>query len=383
MTNVTVVFEYEEPEYCRLCLSEETKYNELTTIGEASSTDVEKGITTVIRELLKIELDPVKDKDSCICSTCVESLEEFKRYKSRCQQNNNALENKAAERKAKQIELAKSAIENTNVLDQVKDGEPIKVVIRMNAEGKASVRLQVQSKQPPVKSAEATGTAAQPTLPVTQTIAKKLIRLPKQEYYFYKTLSSNCGLIYGGYRYCASVPRKNGTHWICEQRRSHECLTLLYVDKSYNAFYLHSGHNHEPPLVRRNLRIYKAKDVLDKVIEKEEQIRAIRLTKTTNEPNHRECSEKELVEALSSTEMQIKDESDSDSDPEPESDEEEEKFHSRDDLSDLSDSQMVSVEMLPEDEVKQEPDEDLPPESTSARVKIDAGENTYIIQELT
>lgn len=55
MTNVTVVFEYEEPEYCRLCLSEATKYNELMTIGEAS-TDVEKGITTVIRELLKIEV---------------------------------------------------------------------------------------------------------------------------------------------------------------------------------------------------------------------------------------------------------------------------------------------------------------------------------------
>lgn len=201
---------------------------------------------------------------------------EFHRYKSRCQQNNEALEKKANERKEKQIELAKSAIENTNVLDQVKDGEPIKVVIRMNAEGKASVRLQVNSKQP-VKSAETSNT--QPTLPVTQTIARKLIRLPKQQYYFYKTLSSNCGLIYGGYRYCASVPRKNGTHWICEQRRSHECLTLLYVDKSYNAFYLHSGHNHEPPLLRPNLHIYKAKDVLAKVIEKEEQIRTIRSTK--------------------------------------------------------------------------------------------------------
>lgn len=226
--------------------------------------------------IVKFQLDPAKDKDSFICSTCVESLEEFHRYKSRCQQNNEALEKKANERKEKQIELAKSAIENTNVLDQVKDGEPIKVVIRMNTEGKASVRLQVQSKQP-AKSAESSNT--QPTLPVTQTIARKLIRLPKQQYYFYKTLSSNCGLIYGGYRYCASVPRKNGTHWICEQRRSHECLTLLYVDKSYNAFYLHSGHNHEPPLLRPNLHIYKAKDVLAKVIEKEEQIRTIRSTK--------------------------------------------------------------------------------------------------------
>ncbi|XP_065083685.1 uncharacterized protein LOC135705758 [Ochlerotatus camptorhynchus] len=375
MTNVTVVFEYEEPEYCRLCLSEATKYNELTTIGEAS-TDVEKGITTVIRELLKIELDPAKDKDAFICSTCVESLEEFHRYKSRCQQNNEALEKKANDRKERQIELAKSAIENTNVLDQVKDGEPIKVVIRMNAEGKASVRLQVQSKQP-VKSAETSNT--QPTLPVTQTIARKLIRLPKQEYYFYKTLSSNCGLIYGGYRYCASVPRKNGTHWICEQRRSHECLTLLYVDKSYNAFYLHSGHNHEPPLLRPNLHIYKANDVLAKVIEKEEQIRTIRSTKKESEQSHRECSDKELVEALSSTEMQIKDESDTESD----SDEEDEEFDSRDELSDLSDSQMVSVEMLP-DEVKQEPDSKADPTpAASSHVKIDAGENTYIIQELT
>lgn len=375
MTNVTVVFEYEEPEYCRLCLSEETKFNDLVTLGEASSAS--KAIIAIIRDLLNIELDPVKDKDSFICSTCVESLEEFHQYKSRCRKNNDALEKKASERKEKQIELAKSAIENTNVLDQVKDGEPIKVVIRMNSEGKASVRLQVQSKQP-VKSAEISTT--QPTLPVTQTIARKLIRLPKQEYYFYKTLSSNCGLIYGGYRYCASVPRKYGTHWICEQRRSHDCLTLLYVDKTYAAFYLHSGHNHEPPLVRPNIRIYKAKDVLEKVIEKEEQVRAKRLTNNEGLSNFAECSDKELVVALSSTEMQIKDESDTGSD----SDADDEDSNSRDDNSfELRDSPMVSVEMLP-DTVKQE--KDSSPDSSptaSSHVKIDAGENTYIIQELT
>lgn len=85
------------------------------------------------------------------------------------------------------------------------------------------------------------------------------------------------------------------------------------------------------------------------------------------------------MEALSSTEMQIKDESDTESDSEGE----DEEYDSRDDLSDLSDSQMVSVEMLPE-EVKQEPD--LAPEpnpAAASHVKIDAGENTYIIQELT
>lgn len=380
MTNVTVVFEYEEPEYCRLCLAEGTKYNELTTIGEASS-HICKTIIPIIRELLKIELDPVKDKDAFICSTCVESLEEFHQYKARCQKNNEALEKKANERKEKQIELAKSAIENTNVLDQVKDGEPIKVVIRMNTEGKASVRLQVQSKQPPpARKSPEVSTSPQPTLPVTQTIARKLIRLPKTEFYFYKTLSSNCGLIYGGYRYCASVPRKNGTHWICEQRRSHDCMTLLYVDKTYTAFYLHSGHNHEPPLVRANLRIYKAKDVLETVIEKEEQVRTKRLA-NKDTLHYGECSDKELVVALSSTEMQIKDESDTGSE---DSGTEDEDFNSRDgNLSDLSDSPMVSVEMLP-DAVKEEPDSSPKPSpAPSSHVKIDAGENTYIIQELT
>lgn len=75
--------------------------------------------------------------------------------------------------------------------------------------------------------------------------------------------------------------------------------------------------------------------------------------------------------------MQIKDDSDSEADSEAE----DEDFDSRDDLSDISDSQMVSVEMLP-DEVKQEPDS-KPDSAASSRVKIDAGENTYIIQELT
>lgn len=56
MTNVTVVFEYEEPEYCRLCLAEPTKHNELTTIGRASGSEVHKDIIPIIRELLMIQV---------------------------------------------------------------------------------------------------------------------------------------------------------------------------------------------------------------------------------------------------------------------------------------------------------------------------------------
>lgn len=396
MTNVTVVFEYEEPEYCRLCLSEPTKHNELTTIGKASASEIHRDIIPIIRELLKIELNPETDSGSFICSTCLESLVEFHQYKSRCRTNDSRLQEKATERKQKQIELAKSAIQNTDVLDQVKEGDPIKVIIRMNAEGKTSVSIQVQSKQPvvePPKPSDPPPPVA-PTRPVvqaksTKTTIVKPVKLPSQEFYFYKTLNSNCGLIYGGYRYCASIPRWNGTHWICEQRRSHNCKALIYVDKTYHAFYLHAKHIHEPPLLRPNLSIYKASDVLSKVIEKERQIRVIRQASKENSKNDSDpVGLKALDEALACKDMQIKEESDSDLD----SEEEDEDMDSNDGfLPVLTDSKLVDGEMLPVVKVKEEDDEDGEPLKEVAPhvvppakgIKINAGDNTYFIKELT
>lgn len=387
MTNVTVVFEYEEPEYCRLCLAEPTKHNELTTIGRASGSEVHKDIIPIIRELLMIQLDPEKDSASFICSTCLESLVEFHQYKSRCQTNNDALQKKATDRKKKQIELAKSAIQSTDVLDQVRDGDPIKVIIRMNAEGKASVSLQVQSKQPVVeipKSVEAPSPAVtRPIVAASKAVSApaKPKKLPKQEFYFYKTLNSNCGLIYGGFRYCASIPRWNGTHWICEQRRSHNCKALIYVDVTYSAFYLHSEHVHDPPLVRPNFSIYKAADVLSKVIEKEKQIRIARQATKENSKNDVDpTGARALDEALSSRDMRIKEESDSDLD----SDEEDDEMDSNDGSSVLADSKTVDVEMLPVVKVKEEPHTaTAPPVPPAKRIKINAGDNTYFIKELT
>uniref|UniRef100_A0A1Q3F0Z9 ZAD domain-containing protein n=1 Tax=Culex tarsalis TaxID=7177 RepID=A0A1Q3F0Z9_CULTA len=288
MTNVTVVFEYEEPEYCRLCLSKETEQNGLSMI--------QSDTIGIIRELLQIQLDKT-DSDAFICATCVESLEEFHSYRTRCRRNNVALQKKAEERKQQQIELAKSAIANTNVLDQVKDGEPIRVVIRMNAEGKASVRLQVHSKpQPkeekknastdspeanvePSTSAASTSKATPNIPPASKThvtekpnsaaLPQKLIRLPIQPFYFYKaTSSSSYGLIYGGYRYSASVPRKQRIYWMCEQRRTHSCPAVLLASKSYTEFLLNCGHNHDPPQVRGQ-QIFKAADVLPVVMNSE------------------------------------------------------------------------------------------------------------------
>uniref|UniRef100_A0A8D8K3I7 (northern house mosquito) hypothetical protein n=1 Tax=Culex pipiens TaxID=7175 RepID=A0A8D8K3I7_CULPI len=279
MTNVTVVFEYEEPEYCRLCLAKQTDDNDLTMI--------ESDTHGIIRELLQIQLDKT-DSDAFICSTCVESLEEFHSYRTRCRRNNVALQKKAEERKKQQIELAKSAIANTNVLDQVKDGEPIRVVIRMNAEGKASVRLQVHSK-PQIKTEEvapaeveaepSTSTASTskvttPTIPAVsekdgKSPPQKLIRLPMQPFYFYKaTARSSYGLIYGGYRYCASVPRKQHVYWMCEQRNTHRCQAVVLVNKNYTEFLLNCGHNHDPPQVGTQ-QVFKAAEVLPYVMKSE------------------------------------------------------------------------------------------------------------------
>lgn len=289
MTNVTVVFEYEEPEYCRLCLSKETEGNALSMI--------QSDTIGIIRELLQIQLDKT-DSEAFICSTCVESLEEFRSYRVRCRRNNVALQNKAEDRKQQQIELAKSAIANTNVLDQFKDGEPIRVVIRMNAEGKASVRLQVYSKpqqtvkedaqvsadSPEVKVQPSTSTAStskaktatippaniKPVVENTKSAPfQKLIRLPLQPFYFYKASStSSYGLIYGGYRYSASVPRQPRIYWMCEQRRTHRCQAVLMASKVYTVFFLNCGHNHDPPQVERQ-QIFRAANVLPYVMKSE------------------------------------------------------------------------------------------------------------------
>ncbi|XP_055626402.1 uncharacterized protein LOC129768650 [Toxorhynchites rutilus septentrionalis] len=378
MTNVTVVFEYEEPEYCRLCFSEATKNNELCTIKEACTRD-EDDIIEIIRGLLQIELDPGSDANCFICSTCVESLDEFYRYRTLCRQNNVILKKEAIERQQKQIELAKCAIENTNVLDQVNDGEPIKVIIRMNAEGKPSVRLQVKSKQPIDTSASTNNAAVAttstssatniPTAPEKTTTTKepsKLIRLPNQNFYFYKTPASNYGLIYGGYRFCGSVPRKSQTYWVCEQRQSHNCMTLIFVDRSYSTFFLNQGHNHEPPKVRSNLVIFKANDVLHDVIQKE-RAREQRLAENRK-------PQKKIIRYIKApaSEVLIKDEISVYGDDE-----------SRDTISEIidgnSDDGMVS-QIKEEDDCTSE--EDSQSSTSGSQVEVDGGDNMYIIQEL-
>ncbi|XP_058829494.1 uncharacterized protein LOC131688898 [Topomyia yanbarensis] len=386
MTNVTVVFEYEEPEYCRLCLAEATDDNELSTIGESCISD-EDDITQVIRTLLQIELDPAKDANSFICSTCLESLEEFYRYRSQCRQHNVTLKKEAIERKQKQIDLAKNAIENTNVLDQVCEGEPIKVIIRMNSEGKASVRIQVQSKahdnpskdnektnavdvgtksknEPTISLIEKQSPKTAPTQSETATNVEnvknppgKLIRLPSHQFYFYKT-NEGFGLIYGGYRYYCSIPRKSRTYWVCEQRNTHNCQTLFLADKAYVVFHLNWGHNHDPPKVRDNLIIYKSCDVLHKVIQRD-RVREQEINKT------QQMKSNTAIEPDSQVKQETSDSEDDES---------------QDVLSDVDADEVLSMEV----EVKEEPGlNEQSQSSDSSHVQIDAGENMYFIQELT
>ncbi|XP_038109765.1 uncharacterized protein LOC6052257 [Culex quinquefasciatus] len=375
MTNVTVVFEYEEPEYCRLCLAKQTNDNDLTMI--------ESDTHGIIRELLQIQLDKT-DSDAFICSTCVESLEEFHSYRTRCRRNNVALQKKAEERKKQQIELAKSAIANTNVLDQVKDGEPIRVVIRMNAEGKASVRLQVHSK-PQIKTEEvppaeveaepststaSTSKATTPTIPAVsekdgKSPPQKLIRLPMQPFYFYKaTAKSSYGLIYGGYRYCASVPRKQHVYWMCEQRKTHRCQAVVLVNKIYTEFLLNCGHNHDPPQVGTQ-QVYKAAEVLPYVM-KSERAREEQLARNVE---LRTYSRKKVVKEEDYT-----------------SEDDDEEYSSGDD------SDAVPAEVKKEDSEDEE-EEAKPPASDAAEAtspvavkkeQVDDGDECmYIIAELT
>ncbi|XP_062563174.1 uncharacterized protein LOC134226421 [Armigeres subalbatus] len=410
MANVTVVFEYEEPEYCRLCLAEPTKHNELTTIRDAAASDIHKDILPIIRELLKIELDPEKDAGSFICSTCLESLVEFHHYRSRCQINNDTLQKKAIERKQNQIELAKSAIHNTNVLEHVKDGDPIKVIIRMNTEGKGSIRLQVQSKQPVLDASPPPEPPTKKPTAAPSATTVKPVKLQKQEFFFYKTQNSKRGLIYDGFRYCVSIPRLNGTHWVCEHRRSHKCMALLYVDKTYSAFYLHSNHTHSrSQQIGANLpNVYKSVDVLNEVMENEEQIRKTREIEKANaqQDNTRPNSATHILADSTPKNVQVKEESDSDSEKEDDemnsnilskdahvqvkeesdsnSEEEDDEIISLYGLSTSGASKPVQLQ-LPFVKVK-----DVPPSTTVAvtppptkRIKINAGDNTYFIKELT
>lgn len=97
---------------------------------------------------------------------------------------------------------------------------------------------------------------------------------------------------------------------------------------------------------------------------------------------------KALDEALACKDMQIKEESDSDLD----SEEEDEDMDSNDGfLPVLTDSKLVDGEMLPVVKVKEEDDEDGEPLKEVAPhvvppakgIKINAGDNTYFIKELT
>lgn len=430
MTNVTVVFEYEEPEYCRLCLSEETDNNELATIGSEAS------IIPTISELLAIKLDS-SDANAFICQTCLESLEEFHNYRMRCRLNDAALKEKASERKRRQIELAKSAIENSNVLDQVSDGEPIKIVIRMNAEGKASMRLQVQSKpkEEPMETANSpseTGKSSagqqtlsnekpsvfperkssanrkgslsadpqkkisdssspanpstQPSIPLKNDIHSpssesgegtnsNLIRLPSQPFYFYQANISNYGLIYGGYRYCGSVPRKQRTLWFCEQRKSHRCSTVFLADRNYTSFFLTCGHNHDPPMVRQNVSIFKASAILKDVIEQDK----VKELQSIQSVDQSKSIDRGSPQEILSSEIEIKDEdtsSEEESYEEDESsDDEEEETHDVLDIEDNS-SEDEKYEILPAAEMTEN-------KPTVSNIKVDDGGNMYIIQELT
>lgn len=396
MTKVSVVFEYEEPEYCRLCLSKETVGNDLTMI--------QSDTIGIIQELLQIQLDKT-DSESFICSTCVESLEEFYSYRARCQRNNVALQKKAEERKQQQIELAKSAIANANVLDQVTDGEPIRVVIRMNAEGKASVRLQVQSKPKvkeenedsavpevvPVKEEPGTSTAstskATPNIPAavvdkkpeekpSTAAPKKLIRLPMQPFYFYKTYGryvDTYGLIYGGYRYCASVPRKQHIYWMCEQRKTHRCQAVFLVNKIYTEFMLNCGHSHDPPQVKRGQKIFKAADVLPYVM-KSERMREERL----KEDGISNVQRKTYIKLLSKQE-------DENYTSEEDSNDDEEGEYSGDDSSQMElDNEEEEVKQeKPDNEEQEKEDKTAPVAVKKEQVHDDGDDCTYIIAELT
>lgn len=397
MTKVSVVFEYEEPEYCRLCLSKETEGNDLTMI--------QSDTIGIIQELLQIQLDKT-DSESFICSTCVESLEEFYSYRTRCQRNNVALQKKAEERKQQQIELAKSAIANANVLDQVKDGEPIRVVIRMNAEGKASVRLQVQSKpkvkeqnkedsvpeavsineEPGTSSSTASTSKATPNIPAavvdkkpattekTSTAApKKLIRLPMQPFYFYKTYGKfvdTYGLIYGGYRYCASVPRKQHIYWMCEQRKTHRCQAVFLVNKSYTEFMLSCGHSHDPPQVKRGQKIFKSADVLPDVM-KSAHMREERLKAEGINSVHQR---KTYIKLLSKQEEE---------DYTSEEDSEDEEEYSGDDSSQMELDNEEEVKQEKSGNKEQEKEKTAPVAVKKEQVHDDGDDCTYIIAELT
>ncbi|XP_055601002.1 uncharacterized protein LOC129749905 [Uranotaenia lowii] len=406
MTNVTVVFEYEEPEHCRLCLSEGTEDNELCAIREEGRDD-EQDLIRVIRELLQIDLDDTDDA-IFVCSTCLESLEEFYRYRTVCRQNNVHLKKKAIARKQKQIELAKSAIENTNVLDLVGDGEPIKVIIRMNAEGKTSLRLQVQSKKQPSTEVNATNssnsdpstskarsspersklpTPEPQSTPAINPAALKpsnklrlsnLISLPKQDFYFFKLPSGKHGLIYGGYRYYGFIPRHNQTFWMCEQRKSQRCDTMLFVDRAYGTFFINRGHCHDPPTLEKHMMVFKSQDVLPDVIRKEK----LREQQLALKSKHQITEEIQLPE----DELNIKQESDDDDDENTDEDDEEDP-----NTDDEADAQKLANYQDDSDEkdhvknveVKSENPEEHSSHCASSQVQIEAGDNTYIIQELT
>ncbi|XP_055527844.1 uncharacterized protein LOC129720395 [Wyeomyia smithii] len=368
MANVTVLFEYEEPEYCRLCLSEPSDDNELTKIGQSRICG-EDGAIPVIESLLLIKLDPRTDSNSLICSTCLESLEEFHRYSIRCRANNVKLQKRTHERNQRQIALAKNAIDHTNVLDEVNEGDPIKVIIRMNAAGKSSIRVEIHKgpQQGEIKREILSPAAKQPqkTDDRKEAISTKssrnkagsgkLVMLPAAQFYFYHATNDSYGFIYGGYRYQNSVSRKKRTYWVCEQRKSHDCSTLLVTDKKYTLFFVNVGHNHDPPALRDNLIIYKPASVLSEVIQ-HEQIREQELT----------------TRKAKQLETQVKQES-SDSEDEDTCDE----------IFEISDSD--DFDILTEAAIKVDSDEDEKPKASTSsltKIRVDAGESMYVIEEL-
>ncbi|XP_053688359.1 uncharacterized protein LOC128737688 [Sabethes cyaneus] len=383
MANVTVVFEYEEPEFCRLCLSEPSDDNELTKIGESRICG-KVGAIPVIETLLQIKLDPQADSNSSICSTCLESLEEFHRYSIRCRTNNTKLLNKIQERNERQIALAKNAIDHTKVLDEVGEGDPIKVILRTNAEGKTSIRVEIQKGPPQVKTERDLAAANEnqqqsadvvkkvksvPPPPDVMVSGKLTLQrvLPIAQFYFYYATDDSYGFIYGGYRYNNSIPRKKITYWVCEQRKSHNCSTLLATDKNYSYFFINSGHNHDPPALPDKLIIYKPQDVLPEVIQ-HEQIREQELARRKAKQLEQETPlTQEESEAL---ETEIKQES-SDSEDE----------YTPHELFEISDSD--HIEFLADGAIKTEKDADETSQaSASSKIQIDADGSLFVIKEL-
>lgn len=299
--------------------------------------------------------------------------------------------------------MAKNAIDHTNVLDEAGEGDAIKVILRTNAAGKTSIRVEVQKSPAQGKTERALPAVPekqhQPTNIVkkinpappaqNRTVSDKLRLqrlLPIAQFYFYHGTDDSYGFIYGGYRYNNSIPRKKLTYWVCEQRKSHNCTTLLATDKNYTYFFINAGHNHDPPALPDKLIIYKPNDVLPEVIQ-HEQIREQELARRVSNlfsvikiQASKNCIFQKAKQLAQKTPLTQNESVELESEIKQESSDSEDEY-TPDDIFEISDSD--TIELLAKEAIKQEKDADEDPQaSMSSEIHVDAEGSMYVIEEL-